>query len=402
LGPSAPLTPLAAEVESPEAAGETPLSLTGVPLDVTKVNSNVTESSDLIGKRITEQTNPIPEFNASHGQAIQPNGIKIFSESSQGSSSFMVEVPSQPQTDEVIIPVIYESIPLHSNIITIDESSISNVSSTWSQDGLFQDSSSNVVSSLMVNPMVAEGIEPASTDEISLETPDILDMLLNDTIKPDSQEFKDFVALDEPIKDEPIDLLDQAPSTSGLVKQEPLDPLAPPVKRGRGRPRLPRGPEPPRRPRGRPPTAPQYANVEDYDYDSASNLSENEVRALKHRRMRDLNNAASKRCRISRKRKFQDMEGETEILEEKNKILTQEVKELEAKVALFKKAVFKMAENKKKKPVATATSTQAVAQPQQIVTASNAVGNFDSMDTQPPLPLDIGSILSFDENMFTI
>ena len=336
----------------------------------------------------------------------------------------MVEVPSQPQTDEVIIPVIYESIPLHSNIITIDESSISNVSSTWSQDGLFQDNSSNVVSSLMVNPMVAEGIEPASTDEISLETPDILDMLLNDTIKPDSQEFKDFVALDEPIKDEPIDLLDQAPSTSGLVKQEPLDPLAPPVKRGRGRPRLPRGPEPPRylshctdiykyctindnslnnrRPRGRPPTAPQYANVEDYDYDSASNLSENEVRALKHRRMRDLNNAASKRCRISRKRKFQDMEGETEILEEKNKILTQEVKELEAKVALFKKAVFKMAENKKKKPVATATSTQAVAQPQQIVTASNAVGNFDSMDTQPPLPLDIGSILSFDENMFTI
>ena len=83
LGPSAPLTPLAAEVESPEAAGETPLSLTGVPLDVTKVNSNVTESSDLIGKRITEQTNPIPEFNASQGQAIQPNGIKIFSESSQ-------------------------------------------------------------------------------------------------------------------------------------------------------------------------------------------------------------------------------------------------------------------------------------------------------------------------------
>ena len=90
------------------------------------------------------------------------------------------------------------------------------------------------------------------------------------------------------------------------------------VKRGRGRPRLPKPEvEPPRyylenishfdidlnklssnrRPRGRPPTASTVAVLREDSSD-------------KYRRMRDLNNAASKRCRLNRKRKMGDMEAE--------------------------------------------------------------------------------------------
>ena len=56
-----------------------------------------------------------------------------------------------------------------------------------------------------------------------------------------------------------------------------------------------------RRPRGRPATAPEYAQVDAYDSSNSSNdMSEDEKQ---YRRMRDLNNAASKRCRVGRKRK---------------------------------------------------------------------------------------------------
>merc|ERR1739848_611215 len=103
-----------------------------------------------------------------------------------------------------------------------------------------------------------------------------------------------------------------------------------PAKRPRGRPRLPRteisppryvfkvenstGTDelnsnnninnivPVRRPRGRPSTASEYANVSDIDLEC---LSGSEKKEAKYRRMRDLNNAASKRCRVNRKRKFE-------------------------------------------------------------------------------------------------
>ena len=53
-----------------------------------------------------------------------------------------------------------------------------------------------------------------------------------------------------------------------------------------------------RKPRGRPATAPEWAQIDEYD--SSSSMSSDEKT---YRRMRDLNNAASKRCRLGRKRK---------------------------------------------------------------------------------------------------
>merc|ERR1712047_180912 len=106
------------------------------------------------------------------------------------------------------------------------------------------------------------------------------------------------------------------PSTSRdlpeVIKEEPMDfddpdwtTEEPEKKRGRGRPRIPRPyPEPPKRPRGRPPTAATVAVINEYD---SSTMSEGDQKLVKYRRMRDLNNAASKRCRVNRKRKFEVM-----------------------------------------------------------------------------------------------
>ena len=58
-----------------------------------------------------------------------------------------------------------------------------------------------------------------------------------------------------------------------------------------------------RRPRGRPATAPEYAQVDAYDSSNSSNDMSDDKK--QYRRMRDLNNAASKRCRVGRKRKYQ-------------------------------------------------------------------------------------------------
>ena len=58
-----------------------------------------------------------------------------------------------------------------------------------------------------------------------------------------------------------------------------------------------------RRPRGRPATAPEWAQVDEYDSSNSSNDMSSDEKQYK--RMRDLNNAASKRCRVGRKRKSQ-------------------------------------------------------------------------------------------------
>ena len=117
-----------------------------------------------------------------------------------------------------------------------------------------------------------------------------------------------------------------------------------------------------RRPRGRPPTAPTVASVSDYD--SSSALSNDERKEHKYRRMRDLNNAASKRCRIRRKRKHEEMEDEVRQLETENAVMKVHVEELEQKVAKFKEAIFGMIK-KKKKVSSTVTSATLQQQPQE-------------------------------------
>ena len=75
-----------------------------------------------------------------------------------------------------------------------------------------------------------------------------------------------------------------------------------------------------------------------------SELSPEEAEKAKFRRMRDLNNAASKRCRINRKRKNEEIDNEitreTErntLLKERLAILENDVQKLKAGILNFSK-----------------------------------------------------------------
>jgi len=280
------------------------------------------------------------------------------------------------------------------------------INSVWSEDSLFkipQKSPSIVEDNEMrtVNPMEVEGLQEIQNqpdndvsnenslveDDDTNEGLDLLKFVLDETIGPDDDDFKEFVKVDHS-NDEPMETInfqdfEPQPSTSTagtvFVKQELLEEPEQPLKRKRGRPRLPRT-EPllprysffndtqfksnsnvittnnfsqNRRPRGRPPTAALYANVEEHE--NTSEMSETDVKENKYRRMRDLNNAASKRCRLNRKRKFDDLEMQVDQEESRNTILKTRVQVLEEQVEKFKKAIIAM---HKKKPSASEIQTQ--------------------------------------------
>lgn len=105
-------------------------------------------------------------------------------------------------------------------------------------------------------------------------------------------------------------------------------------KRGRGRPPLPPGrPITPRVKR----TSRPSSGEEDHHYASTDgDLTEAELQDLRYRRMRDLNNEASKRCRENRKNKFEKLEAECEELKERNLQLKARFRRLEEAVRRLK------------------------------------------------------------------
>ena len=74
-------------------------------------------------------------------------------------------------------------------------------------------------------------------------------------------------------------------------------------------------------------------------------MTDDEVSALKYRRMRDLNNEASKRCRENRKQKKVKESEELDNLLRKNENLKHIVRRMEAKVALLKRKFLERVEN---------------------------------------------------------
>ena len=134
-----------------------------------------------------------------------------------------------------------------------------------------------------------------------------------------------------------------------------------------------------RGPLGRPPTAQMVANVDSSDMESSSAMSSSEQVEHRYQRMRQLNNAASKRCRINRKRKQETQEDEQILLTARNMELKGKVADLESQVAKFKTAIFDMI--KKRKTEQVQTSSEQVQS-----TASN--------------PQNDSSILSFDLEFF--
>ena len=65
-------------------------------------------------------------------------------------------------------------------------------------------------------------------------------------------------------------------------------------------------------------------------------LTDQDIEQLRYRRMRDLNNEASKRCRESRKRKFDALERERDTELQRNMDLKKRFTDLQAEVSKLK------------------------------------------------------------------
>lgn len=101
-------------------------------------------------------------------------------------------------------------------------------------------------------------------------------------------------------------------------------------KRKRGRPALPLGS------RTITPRVNRLLASGDESTDTTGNLTDHDIENLRYRRMRDLNNEASKRCRESRKRKFDELERERDTELQRNMDLKKRFKSLEQAVAKLK------------------------------------------------------------------
>merc|ERR1712008_413222 len=250
-------------------------------------------------------------------------------------------ITAENTIEEIIVPVVTHNTQAHQYVIIKSENTErpykmkNSLNDEWATESMFpelqegpQDSEDSFQAH---NPFEVTGqVLPEDANVID-ENPftasgemDLLATVLNDNIDVNSEEFQNFIALEnEPdTKMSTINFEDimGTPSTSGLgspasgysveIKKEPMETtgvfISKPVKKGRGHFRVPRTTiivEPPRRPRGRPPTAQMVANVDSYDMDNSSAMSSSEQKEHRYQRMRKLNNAASKRCRINRKRK---------------------------------------------------------------------------------------------------
>ena len=124
------------------------------------------------------------------------------------------------------------------------------------------------------------------------------------------------------------------------------------------------------------------ANVDFSDMDSSSAMSSSEQVEHRYQRMRQLNNAASKRSRINHDRKFKTQEDNQILLTAKNMELKGKVADLETQVAKFKTAIFDMIKKRKTEQVQTC--------PEVASTTSIAASNSQNDS----------SILSFDLEFF--
>merc|ERR1712223_451061 len=278
----------------------------------------------------------------------------------------------QPAQNEVMMLAEYDLPVLH-----IAEPQNNTTNQVWSANSIFDEEDSGLSSSpshymMTINPYEAEGLvsvsggissaiipEQAPEEQQQSDTAnadDLLKFVMDETIGADIETFNTHfnITEDQVATINVDDLFDPQPSTSTAnnitIKTEVTEefdgdedyvPL--PAKRPRGRPRLPRSEDTlPRRPRGRPATAPEYANVSEIE-----NMSGPQKKEAKYRRMRDLNNAASKRCRVNRKRKFEEMETEVQREEARNAKLKIQMEALETQVDNFKKMIIDMIKTKK-------------------------------------------------------
>ena len=133
-----------------------------------------------------------------------------------------------------------------------------------------------------------------------------------------------------------------------------------------------------------------------YQSDSASGLTDDEVSALKYRRMRDLNNEASRRCRENRKAKLGGAEAELDALRQKNIRLVQNVQDLESRVSRLKRK-FLLTVKQPSREIALARQRQLgqrLAAGQSLAISPDMVGSFMSQEDPDIKPELLGAFWS--------
>jgi hypothetical protein len=240
----------------------------------------------------------------------------------------------------------------------------------------------------------------------------LLTTVLSDKIEVDSKEFKTFITLENKPKMSTVNFegIRGIPSTSDLgsqasgfaveFKEEPIEVnsvfISNKAKQGRGHPRVSGTAttivEPQRKTRGRPPTAKIIANVDSYDkeiYSAMSNktlMSSSEQKEIRYQRMRQFNNAASKRCRIKRKIKIETQFDKQILLTARNMELKDKVADLESQVTKIRTDLFNISKNR---------------QSEQVITSSDQVQTHPALaQSTTYIPQNDTSILSFDLEFF--
>jgi len=339
------------------------------------------------------------------------------------------------QITELTVPVVQYpvedpspiSVPVDNFIFTMPET----VPSVWGELGNTNQSPFALDSNLCIDPRMAEGIdytvdeameqilfnnmpennnvdtvEPFSPighfDTAGLNTStapqaqgDILDWLFNKTIAEDAEVEPHYSPMDFETEDEeefiPSFLIQtkasvrEIPSTVTSQFEEPtpstssaFNHLAPVEikveviqKKARGRPPK----EGPRQITPKPAPALKDRRTDtDHVYMGVVHDNKNDQR---YRRMRDLNNDASKRCRQNRKSKFAVLEMEKDELLEKNSELKFKVKKMEEIVAALKKKFISDIANPVKTEAPTIAAPAPPAEvPSYVVTQQDDVFNF--------------------------
>jgi len=315
------------------------------------------------------------------GEFNLPVSTQVVHESSQNLQSFVFDSLNESEIDH-----------FGQNVALLEQfdQKVGQEDNCWSGTSLFLDGQvqEDEVTLAHLDPTLVTGqAMPVSEININETTTlatsgmsDLEKYVMDPTIAPDSQVFENFVAVNNPTVTLDLTNFEDSvvgPSTSGStqsisVSGNQVQQL--PVKRGRGRPRLVKTePDPPKRPRGRPATAPEWAQVDAYDSSNSSNdMSEDEKQ---YKRMRDLNNAASKRCRVGRKRKSQEEEEEQFALGTRNLELKSQVKSLESQVKDFKALIFQMIKKQKGSTIPVPAKVSKISHVQ---TISNKIGQIQT------------------------
>merc|ERR1719510_1226244 len=221
------------------------------------------------------------------------------------------------------------------------------------------------------------------------EEPDLLKMVIDDSIGVqtlaqqlntplETLNINDIFALPE------IETASAVPNCAQEDASSHMETSDEPMKkpRGRGRPRKERSAVVVKRSRGRPSKLPSTVSdvmAAHHNYSNGgalnSTLTTDERR---YRRMRDLNNVASQRCRLRRKEKMHGAVSQLKEEEEKNKLLTMRMRLLEEQVLALKE------EFKKR-----------VANPRMILISKTKVPTKETAAVQPALEWDDDELEKF-------